>query len=142
MFFSENDQFAHNVVDDDDEDVDRDLDDLVVPADGVHKERHQAHVHDPRKEPAREKEARFAHDRLQADRLRGEDPFAVGQVGEKYRGDPRDGVGDEIMDAEKAQGVIDKEIHQRGQNAEDQIPEDLLIFPIKLRDFVGHAILR
>ena len=124
--FTEYDDLAEQVVQQDDQNLGEEFGHTVRDAHDRHADEHDRHIHGARKQPAADE-----HDDLPADSLKpvlfaGKYPDPVGHVGERHRQSPGNGRGRQVMYAKQIRTYkIADDIDQGGQPTEKQIQDNL-----------------
>lgn len=91
VFFDKDEEFAEDVVEDDDDDLGEDFDDFVVEVEECDEDKHDTHVDDESEDTAEEEFDEFSAEMLIFD---AEDEAAVGEIGKSDGNDPGNDVGD------------------------------------------------
>lgn len=131
--FDEDEEFAEDVVEDDDDDLGDEFDNFVVEVEECHKDEHDGHIDEEREEAAHDEFDKFGEDVVVFD---FEDEAAVGEIGEEYGDDPGDDVGglelDGVLGVEdgEREGVVSAEADEGGEDADDEIANNLGIFGV------------
>ena len=129
LSFAENQQFTENIVQNNNNNVGCDLHDEFIEFPDVDRDIHDHGIENAGGKPEQEEHRDLDQNTLPGRDLAFKDPFAVRDIGKKYRGDPgNDSRGNGVDIEQTGEDIIDDKIHSRRKDAEYKVKDDVSVF--------------
>ena len=141
FFFLKDEELAQNVVQNNDDDVGRELHHHVVPAEQIDAQVHEEHIQKSRTDARTEKRGELPADLLCALCLAAKYPAAVRHIGEQHAQHPRGGRAEHRAATERMrEQPVGDIVYRRREHAEDHVGDEILVFLIESFQLFVHFL--